>query len=156
MSIAIVPMRACHLAAVAALEAQCFAEPWSENALREELNNPCARFLVAVDADTVVGYLGCHHIAGEGFIANVAVSPAFRRRGIARALVSAALSDGVSLSRISLEVRVSNASAIALYRSLGFVCEGLRPSFYRYPTEDAAIYSYFPQNEVSDSEHFSH
>ena len=143
--IRIVPFDAHHVAAVAAIEQACFAEPWSAAGLAEELHNPCARFLVAEIDGTVAGYLGCHHVADEGFIANVAVSPAFRRRGVARALMEAAkTADG--LYRLTLEVRVSNAAAIALYESAGFVCDGVRPRFYSHPTEDAGIYSYyFPQ-----------
>lgn len=137
----IVPMREEHVPALAALEAVCFADPWSENALREELFNPCARFIVAVYKGEIAGYLGCHHIGDEGFIANVAVFPAYRRRGIGKALVAAAFTD--DLMRLTLEVRASNEAAIALYRSLGFVEEGRRPRFYSHPTEDALLYSYY-------------
>ena len=143
MCITVVPLAARHLDAVAALEAQCFADPWSRDALAEELHNPCARFLVAESGDTIAGYLGCHHIADEGFIANVAVDPAHRRQGVGRRLVAAALEQGADLYRLTLEVRVSNEAAIALYRSLGFVKDGTRPRFYAHPTEDAEIYSYY-------------
>ncbi len=144
MSVTIVPMAENHLPALAELESLCFADPWSESALREELGNPCARFLVALYDGEIAGYLGCHHIAGEGFIANIAVFPAYRRRGIARALVQAA--QAKPLSRLTLEVRASNEAAIALYRSLGFVEDGVRPHFYSHPTEDAVLYSYYPTN----------
>ena len=143
MSITIVPMTETHVSAIAVLESLCFSDPWSEHALREELDNPCARFLVATENDTVVGYLGCHHIAGEGFIANVAVHPDHRRRGIARLLVQAAQAEDIS--RLMLEVRASNTAAIALYRSLGFTEDGIRPRFYTHPTEDAVLYSYYTE-----------
>ena len=58
----IVPMAEAHLSALAELEAQCFSSPWSEEALREELGNPCAHFLTALCDGEVAGYLGCHHI----------------------------------------------------------------------------------------------
>lgn len=147
MCITVVPFTAQHIAAVSKLETVCFSHPWSTDALAEELTNPCARFLVALENRTVVGYLGCHHIADEGFIANVAVDPNHRRCGIARKLVAAAIEQGTSLSRLTLEVRESNAPAIALYQSLGFVKDGVRPRFYTYPTEDAGIYSYYYQNQ---------
>jgi ribosomal-protein-alanine N-acetyltransferase len=71
-----------------------------------------------------------------------------RRQGVARALVSSAIENGSSLSRLTLEVRQSNAAAIALYQSFGFVGEGARPRFYSHPTEDALIYSYYyPKSE---------
>lgn len=143
MNIRILSMTAVHVPAVAALEQACFADPWSEQSLAEELHNPCAAFLVAEQAGRVVGYLGCHHVAGEGYITNVAVAPACRRQGIARQLLTYAVSTWGHLSRITLEVRVSNAPAIALYEGAGFVRDGIRPRFYSHPTEDAAIYSFY-------------
>ena len=140
-AVTVVPMEEAHLSALTELEKQCFSSPWSEEALREELQNPCAHFHVALCDGVVAGYLGCHHIGGEGFVTNVAVFPAFRRRGIARALIAAALD--APIERLSLEVRVSNEPAIALYASLGFVNEGRRPHFYTHPDEDAFIYSYY-------------
>ncbi len=147
MCITVTLFTAAHVDAVCELETLCFPDPWSTDALAEELNNPCARFLTALDGNTVVGYLGCHHVADEGFIANVAVHPNHRRRGIARALVNAAIEQGRSLSRLTLEVRESNAAAIALYQSLGFVKDGIRPRFYTHPIEDAGIYSYYYSNQ---------
>ena len=143
----VAPFSATHLAAVTELETLCFSDPWSADALAEELHNPCAHFLAALDGDTVVGYLGCHHVADEGFIANVAVHPNHRRRGIARTLVTAAIEQGCALTRLTLEVRASNVAAIALYESLGFVKDGVRPRFYAHPTEDACIYSYYYPNQ---------
>lgn len=141
--IRIVPFSASHVTAVAAIEHACFVDPWSAAGLAEELQNPCARFLVAEIDGVVAGYLGCHHVADEGFIANVAVAPAFRRRGVARALIDAAKALGDGLYRLTLEVRVSNRAAISLYKAAGFVCDGIRPHFYSHPTEDAGIYSYY-------------
>lgn len=140
----IVAMTAAHVAALAALESACFSTPWSAASLAEELDNPHAVFRVALDdAGDVCGYVGMHHLGDEGYITNVAVSPAVRRQGVARALL-AVLDDYAragALARITLEVRVSNAPAIALYAGAGYVCDGVRPGFYRHPTEDAAIYS---------------
>ncbi len=146
MGITIVPFAATHVEALAALEAACFSDPWSDEALREELGNPCARFLVAESDGRAVGYIGCHHVADEGFVANVAVDPRYRRQGIGRQLVAAAIKQGDGLYRLTLEVRASNEAAAALYRSLGFVKDGTRPRFYAHPTEDADIYSYYFEN----------
>lgn len=134
-----------HIAALAALEAQCFADAWSAASLREELTNPHAVFLVAVQDGAVCGYVGMHHVGDEGYIANVAVSPDTRRQGVAQALLCA-LRDWATahtLRRLTLEVRVSNAAAVALYTKSGYVMDGVRPRFYRHPTEDAAIYSLY-------------
>lgn len=148
MNITVVAMNASHTTTLAQLETLCFAEPWSEAALKEELNNPCSHFLTALIDSRIAGYLGCHHVADEGFIANVAVFPSERRNGVARALLHTAIEQGRGLSRLTLEVRQSNTAAISLYESLGFVKDGVRPRFYAHPLEDACIYSYYyPKSE---------
>lgn len=145
--IAIVPMHPDHLDSLADLESLAFSTPWSYDALAEELQNPLAVFLVAedVDAESAVGYLGMHHILDEGFIANLAVHPAYRRQGIARSLLREAqeYAEAHDLARLTLEVRASNVPAIALYEGMGFTRDGVRPGFYDSPKEDAAIYSYY-------------
>lgn len=149
MTMVILPMAATHIAAIAALEETCFSTPWSAAALTEELGNPRAVFRVALDADgRVLGYAGMHHVGDEGYIANVAVAPAARRQGVARALMAELEAYGRenALYRLTLEVRVSNAAAIALYAGAGYVCDGVRPHFYRSPTEDAAIWSLYLSN----------
>ena len=145
--IAIVPMHPDHLDSLSDLESLAFSTPWSYDALAEELQNPLAVFLVAedVDAESAVGYLGMHHILDEGFIANLAVHPAYRRQGIARSLLREAqeYAEAHDLARLTLEVRASNVPAIALYEGMGFTRDGIRPGFYDSPKEDAAIYSYY-------------
>ena len=145
--IAIVPMHPDHLDSLADLESLAFSTPWSYDALAEELQNPLAVFLVAedVDAESAVGYLGMHHILDEGFIANLAVHPAYRRQGIARSLLREAqeYAEAHDLARLTLEVRASNVPAIALYEGMGFTRDGIRPGFYDSPKEHAAIYSYY-------------
>lgn len=145
----IVRMNASHIPALAELEKDCFADPWSEKGLAEELNNPCARFFVAERMNTVLGYLGTHIVADEMSVTNIAVKEEHRRHGIARALLSEAraIAEKQKLSRITLEVRVSNEVAIRLYESEGFVKDGIRPNFYSHPTEDAAIYSLYFDKE---------
>ncbi len=140
----IVPMAEAHITALAALERACFSTPWSADSLREELDNPHGVFRVAVDeSGAVLGYVGMHHLVDEGFITNVAVDPAARRQGVAKALLGDLSAYGTEkgLYRITLEVRVSNTPAITLYESTGYVRDGVRPGFYRDPAEDAAIYS---------------
>ena len=140
----VMPMTAEHIAAVAALEQACFSAPWSAAALEEELTNPLAVFRVAVDAaGQVLGYMGFHHIGDEGYVTNVAVFPAARRQGVAAALLAATAdyARAHGLYRVTLEVRLSNEPAIALYEGAGYVRDGVRPRFYCDPVEDAAIYS---------------
>ena len=86
-----------------------------------------------------------HHILDEGFITNVVVHPAYRRQGIATALLAELETYGKAhdLTRITLEVRASNQKAIALYEQMGYEKEGVRPGFYDSPKEDALIYSLY-------------
>ena len=135
------PMAERHLEAIAALERACFHEPWSVNALREELDNPNNLFLACVRGGVVAGYVGCQTVLDEGYITNVAVSPDCRRQGVAAALLAELRrrAEDKELSFITLEVRASNAPAIALYEGAGYVPVGTRRNFYTHPTEDALL-----------------
>ena len=126
---------------IAALEQECFSAPWSENALRETMEQENSVFLVAECDGEICGYVGSYHAAGEGYITNVAVSVTMRRRGVGRSLICALKEKATEkeFSFLTLEVRVGNLPAIALYESLGFVNLGRRPRFYSNPTEDAYI-----------------
>ena len=119
-----------HVPALAALERECFSRPWSGESL-----------LCAFADSMLAGYISVRTVLNEGYVNNLAVTRAFRRRGVGRALVKEALTDAAkrNLSFLSLEVRASNTPAIALYESLGFHKEGLRRGFYTAPKEDAWI-----------------
>ena len=135
-------MSAEHIPQIAQLEKECFSEPWSENALSEELSNENSHFLVAV-SDDVAGYIGVQEICGEAYITNVAVFGKYRKYGIGRALLKAAC-DGAknrNCEFITLEVRESNVPAITLYESEGFEKAGVRKNFYSAPTENGVIYT---------------
>lgn len=139
--IKIVPMTEAHVAAVAKLEAACFADPWSENSVASELKNPLSLWLVAVEEDTVVGYVGSQTVMGETDMMNVAVHPNCRRRGIAKGLLEALIRTLKKLGSrsLTLEVRASNEPAITLYTEFGFLEAGRRRNYYRNPKEDALI-----------------
>jgi len=137
----IVPMNISHVSAVAALEAQLFSAPWDEASVRGELINELSLWLVAEEDGVVLGYIGSQTVLGESDILNLAVHPDHRRKGIGRQL-TLSLCDALRKNGsycITLEVRVSNESAKALYESLGFVSVGRRPRYYSRPQEDADI-----------------
>ncbi len=140
------PMTAEDIPALAQIEQQCFAAPWSASALADELHNPAAHFITAkTENGKLAGYVGLLVVGDEGFFTNVAVSPLFRRQGAADALLDALDAYGreQGLYRLTLEVRVSNLAARALYAKHGFKRDGIRPNFYRHPTEDAVICSLY-------------
>ena len=125
----------------AQLEKRCFTDPWSEKSIASELENPLALWLVAVDGEKLIGYVGSQTVLGETDMMNLAVAPEARRQGTGRALVLAlvdALTEKGSHS-LMLEVRVSNTPARTLYESLGFSQVGRRPKYYVNPKEDALI-----------------
>lgn len=134
-----------HIDALAEIERLCFSQPWSYDALLEELKNDTAFFHVAETDGVVSGYVGLHIICGQAFITNIAVLPQYRRRGIAKKLLNSLFitAEKFDLEFISLEVRPSNMPAIALYKSFGFEEIGMRKNFYRNPTEDALIMTRF-------------
>ena len=153
MSVKIVPMTADHLEELEKLERICFSRPWSRKMLAEELENQCAAFLVAEDSVSgrVLGYAGLMVVADEGYITNVAVFPEYRRQGIAAQILQVFLQFAAAnhLAFLTLEVRPSNAAAIALYQGFGFEEVGRRKNYYYLPKEDALILTkYFETGEA--------
>ena len=143
LHVRIVPMTADHLDALEQLERTCFSRPWSRKMLAEELDNQCAAFLEAVapEPKPPVGYAGLLVVADEGYITNVAVDPACRRQGVANQLLQVfdSFARGNHLAFLTLEVRPSNAAAVALYEKHGFQEAGRRKDYYTDPTEDALL-----------------
>ena len=136
--IEIIRLNESHVAPIAAIEKQCFSAPWDEASVRSEITNPLALWLVAVEDGQVLGYVGSQTVLREADMMNVAVAAAYRRRGIARMLVEELIRQ-LDAYQLTLEVRASNAPAIALYESMGFTQVGLRKNYYRMPKEDALI-----------------
>ncbi len=148
----IVPMCTEHLDALAALERVCFSRPWSRQMLADELDNQCAAFLVALEPETekVIGYAGLLVAADEGYITNVAVDPSRRRQGVAAQLLRVfdEFAEANRLAFLTLEVRPSNAAAIALYEGFGFAEAGRRRNYYDLPKEDALILTKYYYGEA--------
>ncbi len=126
---------------IAQTEKECFSQPWSADAVREELNNENAVFFVAEYLCDKVGYMGMHTVVDECYVANVAVVKKYRRRSFGKKLLRYAEEKARErdCAFISLEVREGNKSAIALYTSEGYEKAGERKNFYSNPKENALI-----------------
>ena len=130
-----------HVAKIAELEKICFSDPWSENSIASELENRLSLWVVAVDSGVLAGYVGSQTVLGWADMMNIAVAPEYRRQGIGERLVEELIRRlrENDVSCLTLEVRVSNLGAIAMYTKLGFAQVGLRPKYYHNPREDALI-----------------
>lgn len=137
---------------VLAIEAASFSLPWTREMFEGELGMGISRNLVArvpypmgvatcQEPEIVAGYICTWLIKGELHINNIAVAPAFHRKGIGRQLLQAALDMArkEGLRRALLEVRASNLSAQGLYEGFGFKVTGIRKGYYSVPREDALI-----------------
>ncbi len=124
---------------VVALERRSFTTPWSLPMFVLELSKPSSICLVAAGGQAVAGYLVCARYDRAWHVMNIAVDPHQRRRGIARRLLDGLLERAGEDADYTLEVRVSNDSAIALYRSFGFRDVGTRRRYYTDTGEDAIV-----------------
>ena len=128
-------------AKVARIEKECFSQPWSQQGFIDALKGSDNILVVAEKNGEIYGYVCMYVSFEEGEITNVAVSEQYRNKGVGRLLMQAiereAEANGVE--RIVLEVRVSNNSAISLYKSMNYRELGIRKNFYEQPVEDACI-----------------
>ena len=143
--IKIVPMNESHLKDLALLEKQCFSVPWSESALRAELEKDNSRFFVAITKNEVSGYIGANNVLGEVYIDNIAVFYNYRGFGIGTTLLKHLInvSKEENCELVTLEVRESNTPARNLYEKLCFKEVGVRKNFYDQPKEDGIIYTLY-------------
>jgi len=137
-------MREEDLGEVRAIEVLSFPNPWSESTFRGEIQNaPISRPLVVIrrPEERVVGYIIYWHIGEDVQINNVAVHPDVRGKGVGEALLRFVIEKvrDKGATFISLEVRMSNAAAQALYRKLGFDVLGVRKNYYTNPDEHALL-----------------
>ena len=123
------------------IERTSFAYPWSASFFLQELKVTCARSLLALVGEQPVGYVIYWLLPREVDIHNLAVHPAYRRRGIGTALLRAVIDEARrhGVTRVTLEVRKSNEAAQKLYLSLGFVAQGVRKGYYSDDGEDAVV-----------------
>jgi len=137
------PMRRRHLSGIYPIEDVSYPKPWTPTVFHSELQQMAAghrSYLVAREGTEVVGYGGMMIAVDEAHVTNIAVAPAHRRRGRATRLLAELAWDAIGRGCIglTLEVRVSNAAAQALYARFGFEAAGVRQRYYEN-TEDAIV-----------------
>ena len=139
-SVIVTKMQKNDIGQVAEIESQVFSMPWSKQGFLDALDQDTI-FVVAKYQQKVLGYCGMYCSFEEGEITNVAVSPQVQKQGIGKKIISGLLelAKEKKITRIVLEVRVSNAPAIQLYEKFGFQNVGIRKGFYEKPREDAMI-----------------
>jgi len=142
LEVRITPMRRRHLRGVLRIEQQVYPRPWTFGLFLGEISQRASRvYLVARVGPEVVGYAGMFRAVDDGHITTVAVDPAWQRHGVATrmllALARAALERGCR--NLTLEVRMSNSGAQALYQRFGFVPAGVRKGYYPETGEDALV-----------------
>jgi [ribosomal protein S18]-alanine N-acetyltransferase len=136
------PMTIDDVGAVHEIERLSFSTPWPAHAFEQELKgNRLARYVVARAGGRVVGFAGLWLMVDEAHVTTFSVHPDWRRQGIGRHLLLnlAELSIAIGARRMTLEVRVSNEAAQALYRGFGFDVAGRRARYYTDDGEDALV-----------------
>jgi len=142
LEVHITPMRRRHLRSVLRIENQVYPRPWSLGLFMSELALRTSRvYLVARVGPTVVGYAGLMLTAGDGHVTTIAVDPQWHRAKIGTRLLLALARQGVArgVGALTLEVRMTNESAQAMYRTFGFAPAGIRKNYYVETNEDALV-----------------
>jgi ribosomal-protein-alanine N-acetyltransferase len=141
MTLEISPLQLRDLSAIEEIERLSYPTPWSRSMFAGELAKPSSICLGAFDGERLVGYLIVSRYVDAWHVMNVAVAADYRRRGVASELLSALFEWTSADDRrgYTLEVRISNTGAIALYERLGFERRGVRRGYYTDNREDALI-----------------
>ena len=146
MEFVVVDVEERHIADIMQIEKECFSLPWNRRQLMNQLTDDWHIFIAACTReDKVLGYVGVDCVLDEGYISNVAVSPQYRKQGIADALLIELLhrAEERELAFLTLEVRESNLPAISLYSKHGFANVGVRKNYYAKPMENAILMTNF-------------
>jgi ribosomal-protein-alanine N-acetyltransferase len=135
------PATLADLAAIAALDAACFGNPWTAEVYHQELYRPFARLRLAEDVHGLVGLSCVWIVAEEAHLLRIATVAHERRRGHGRVLLQAVLDEtaAAGCQRVLLEVAAGNAPAVGLYAAFGFQPIGRRKGYYAHPPDDALV-----------------
>jgi ribosomal-protein-alanine N-acetyltransferase len=142
LEVRIVPMRRRHLRGVLRIEQQVYPRPWTFGLFLSEIGQRATRlYVVARVGSDVVGYAGLFKAVDDGHVTTVAVDPAWHRHGIATRMLVALAQGAIERGcvNLTLEVRMSNSGAQALYQRFGFVPAGVRKGYYPETREDALV-----------------
>ena len=141
MELLIKPLTEKYVDQVCLLEEEAFSMPWHRESFLEMILNKDACYLVGIINEEVIASCGLRNIVGDGEITNVVTSVGMRGKGIGKQMLLKLMEEGMKMGveAFTLEVRKSNAAAIHLYESIGFMTEGVRKNFYEEPVEDALI-----------------
>ena len=128
---------------VAKMEKLYFTDAWSEKSILETMQQAQAFVLVAEENEEIIGYCIVYFALDEAEIARIAVDASRRKQGVGQELLRATCRVGIQqgIERLLLDVRESNSAALNLYRSFGFVEDGIRKNFYENPKEHAVLMS---------------
>lgn len=129
---------------IAYLEQQLFTDPWSEESIRETFRQTHSIIIVAVEQNTVIGYVIGQRIGDEAEILRLAVSKKRQQAGVGHILLGALKESrpDKQVRKILLDVRESNQNAIDFYLRNEFKKDGIRKDFYRFPHENAVLMSW--------------
>lgn len=127
-----------HLSVIAEIAEMSFPDPWSEAVFRQTLKSENNQIWCAVSGEMICGYLVLSRAGTEMSVDDIAVHPAYRRQGVGKLLLKWAHGQYPAWD-FWLEVRESNAAAIALYQSLGYTQVGFRKRYYQNPEEGAVL-----------------
>lgn len=142
LDIHLVPMRRRHLRSVLRIEAQVYPRPWSLSLFLSELALRTSRYYLIARLDgVVVGYAGLMVVGDEAHVTTIAVDPEWRRAKIGTRLMLELVRTARRREayNLTLEVRVTNTVAQAMYESFGFSTAGIRKNYYEETNEDALV-----------------
>lgn len=141
VSVVVRPAELRDVHAIRAIDAQVYPTPWSENLTIEQVTGPGRVHLVAEEGHRVIGHGGIAILDGDAHITTVAIDPQHQRRGLGSVVVTHLLraAEANGCRAVTLEVRVSNRAAIAMYEKHGLESAGIRPGYYADNGEDAMI-----------------